>query len=147
MTTANLVKLGIKDALISNLRIQSHQIVQAGPSTLLSVFPDPKEMQKSGAVNLPGNQTRITIVVTLPEFLQDRQYNLWLLGEKQPLRPFPQPLPNQQPGDRVFEMMLHGGVNVVEAHLVAAIPRSERVEGGSEIEVEVLTALVNVMRN
>ena len=57
-----------------------------------------------------------------------------------------QVLPDQLPQERAFEVVLHPGVNVIEAHLIAAIPRSEREPGGDETELEVFTVFVNVMR-
>lgn len=83
----------------------------------------------------------------LPDSLEDRQYSLWMLLDKQTLKPSPQPMPNQLPQERVFEVMLHPGVNVVEAHVVAAIPRADRVYGGPEVELEIFTVFVHVMRN
>jgi hypothetical protein len=137
---------GIKDALISQLRIQAHPSIHAEPSLLAEVLPHRKEMQQCATVNVPPTHTRVLIVLTLPDFLYDRQYNLWTLMNKQPLQMSHHQLPKQSPYERVFDVLLHPGVNVVEAHLVAAIPRGERVPGGSEVEVEVLTAYLNVMR-
>ncbi|KAH0597580.1 hypothetical protein MHUMG1_04959 [Metarhizium humberi] len=138
---------GIKDALISRLRIQLHPSMQPGDPVLLDVLPLPHEMQQSGTVNVPPIINRIFIVPMLPDFLQDRQYSLWVLIDKQPLKPCHQPIPNQLPQERAFDVMLHPGVNVIEAHLIAAIPRHERVPGGPEVELEVFTAYVNVLRN
>ncbi|KID84615.1 Bromodomain protein [Metarhizium guizhouense ARSEF 977] len=138
---------GIKDALISRLRIQLHPSMQPGDPVLLDVLPLPHEMQQSGTVNVPPIINRIFIVPMLPDLLQDRQYSLWVLIDKQPLKPCHQPIPNQLPQERAFDVMLHPGVNVIEAHLIAAIPRHERVPGGPEVELEVFTAYVNVLRN
>ncbi|KAF5123864.1 Protein polybromo-1 [Metarhizium anisopliae] len=138
---------GIKDALISRLRIQLHPSMQPGDPVLLDVLPLPHEMQQSGTVNVPPIMNRIFIVPMLPDLLQDRQYSLWVLIDKQPLKPCHQPIPNQLPQERAFDVMLHPGVNVIEAHLIAAIPRHERVPGGPEVELEVFTAYVNVLRN
>lgn len=103
-------------------------------------------MNQSAAVNLLPHQNRVAILIQLPDFLQDRQFNLWALLDKGPLKASLQPLPGQDPNEKAFELILRPGVNVIEAHLVAAIPKEERKEGGPEIEVEVFTVLVNVLR-
>ncbi len=95
-----------------------------------TVLPAPEDMQQSATINLPAEYSHVTIIATLPDFLQDRQYSLWTLVEKHPLKLSQQVVPNQSHKDRVFEAMLHPGVNIVEAHLVAAIPRSERPQAG-----------------
>lgn len=104
-------------------------------------------MQQSATINLPATHNRITITTLLPDFLQDRQYSLWAMMDRQALKSSYQQLPNQHSQERVFDAHLHPGLNMIETHLVAAIPRSERVPGGPEIELEVFTVFVNVMRN
>ncbi|KAG5950762.1 hypothetical protein E4U53_004461 [Claviceps sorghi] len=137
---------GIKDALMSRLRIQLHPAMQADHPVLLDVHPLAREMQHSGTVTLPPSINRVIILPLLPDFLQDRQYSLWVLIDKQPLKPCHQPIPNQLPQERAFDIMLHPGVNVVEAHLIAAVPKHEREHVGAEVELEVFTAFLNVLR-
>lgn len=121
--------------------------MQVEHSNLLTVLPQPNELQQSATVGLPPHYNRVFIVPTLPDFLYDRQYSLWVMIDKQPLKPCMQVLPNQLPQERAFEVVLHPGVNVIEAHLIAAIPRSEREPGGPEAELEVFTVFANVMRS
>lgn len=138
---------GFKDALISRLRIQTFTGPQPSDrSTALTVWPDEHEMNQSAAVNLLPGQNRIAVLIQLPEFLQDRQFSLWALLDKGPLKASHQPLPGQEHHEKAFELILRGGINVIEAHLVAAIPKDQRKEGGPEIEVEIFTVLVNVLR-
>ncbi|KAL6829622.1 Bromodomain-containing protein [Trichoderma afarasin] len=137
---------GIDSALIEQLRIQTHPSIPNERPTLLTILPNAKEMQQSATINLPPTQTRIWIVVTLPTFLQDRQYSLWTLVDKQPWKQLMQPIPNQTHHERAFDVMLHPGLNVIETHLIAAIPRHEREPGGPEVELEVFTVLINVSR-
>lgn len=132
---------------MSRLRIQLHPGMQADNPVLLDVHPLPREMQQSGTVNLPPSLNRVFILPLLPDFLQDRQYSLWVLIDKQPLKPCHQPIPNQLPQERAFDVMLHPGVNVIEAHLIAAVPKHEREQVGAEVELEVFTAFVNVLRH
>lgn len=114
---------------------------------MVTILPDAKEMQQSVTVNVPPTHTRVGMITRLPEALQDRQYSLWTLFDKQPLQPNHQVHPGQHSSERIFEANLHPGVNVIESHLVAAIPKAEREPGGSEIELEIFTIYVNVMRN
>ncbi|PNP58730.1 hypothetical protein THARTR1_01746 [Trichoderma harzianum] len=137
---------GIDSALIEKLRIQTHPSMPNERPTLLTILPNAKEMQQSATINLPPTQTRIWIVVTLPTFLQDRQYSLWTLVDRQPWKQLMQPIPNQTHHERAFDVMLHPGLNVIETHLIAAIPRHEREPGGPEVELEVFTVLINVSR-
>jgi hypothetical protein len=104
-------------------------------------------MQRSGTITIPPTHSRVTLVTQLPQFLQDRQYNLWTLMDKTPLKPNQQTYPNQHMTERVFEAILHPGLNVVESHLIAAIPRDERIPGEPEVELEIFTIFVNMMRN
>ncbi|KAM0477871.1 hypothetical protein ACHAPX_005637 [Trichoderma viride] len=138
---------GIDSALIEKLRIQTLPSIPNERPTLLTVLPNAKEMQQSATVNLPHSQTRIWIVVTLPSFLQDRQYSLWTLVDRQPWKQLMQPIPNQTHHERAFDVMLHPGLNVIETHLIAATPRHEREPGGPEAELEVFTVLINVSRS
>ncbi|KAL6794837.1 Bromodomain-containing protein [Trichoderma sp. SZMC 28013] len=137
---------GIDSALIEKLRIQTHPSMPNERPTLLTILPNAKEMQQSATINLPPTQTRIWIVATLPTFLQDRQYSLWTLVDRQPWKQLMQPIPNQTHHERAFDVMLHPGLNVIETHLIAAIPRHEREPGGPEVELEVFTVLINVSR-
>ncbi|OAA81268.1 Bromodomain protein [Akanthomyces lecanii RCEF 1005] len=138
---------GITDALVSRLSIQAHPMLQLAQPNLGSIYPDPKYLQQSGVVNVPHHCNRVFVVIALPEFLHERHYSLWTLINRLPVKPYPQMLPGQQPEELAFEVGLHPGVNVVETHLIAAIPGEERVPGGPESELEVFTVYVNVMKN
>lgn len=56
-------------------------------------------------------------------------------------------MPSPHVKERGFDAILHPGINVVEVHLIAAIPRHERVPGGAETELEIFTIFVNVMKD
>lgn len=128
------------------MQLRFHRHGQTEPY-IATVLPDAKDMQQSATITLPPEYSHVTMITTLPDFLQDRQYSLWVLCEKHPLKPNPQRIPHQQPRDRVFEAMLRPGLNMLEAHLIAAIPRSERVLGEDEAELEIFTVFVNVLRS
>jgi hypothetical protein len=138
---------GLDDALIESVKIQVHPTLQSHSPVLATVKPSPKEMDQAATVNLPSHLTRILIVTAIPNHLHNRQYSLWTLVNKQPFKPLHLQAPGQQPNERAFEAMLHHGINVIETHLIAAIPQDERVPGGPEVELEVFTITVNVLRN
>ncbi|KAF4467799.1 polybromo-1 [Fusarium albosuccineum] len=138
---------GVKDALIESVRIQVHPGFQSHSPTLATVRPDPFQMRQSVTINLSPHLNRILVVPAIPEHLHDRQYSLWTLFNKQPLKPIHHQAPGQQPNEHAFETVLHHGVNSIEVHLIAAIPRNERVPGGPEVELEIFTILVNMLRN
>lgn len=142
-----LTNLGIDDALIESMKIQVHPTLQSHSPVLATIRPNPKEMEQSATLNLPPHLTRILAVTAIPSHLQTRQYSLWTLVNKQPLKPIHHQAPGQQPHERAFEAMVHPGLNVLESHLIAAIPRDERVPGGPEVELEVFTISINVLRN
>lgn len=104
-------------------------------------------MQQSATINLPPEFNRAALLTALPEFLQQRHYSLWVMLDRQPLKPSNQPIPDQEPDERLFETMLHPGINMIEAHLCAALPRDERQPNAPEVELEVFTIFVNVARN
>ncbi|SPJ72324.1 uncharacterized protein FTOL_02052 [Fusarium torulosum] len=138
---------GIDDALIETMKIQVHPSLQSHSPILATIKPNPLEMDQSATINLPTHLTRILVVTAIPNHLQNRQYSLWTLVNRQPLKPILHQAPGQKPHERAFEAMLHPGVNVLESHLIAAIPRDERVPGGPEVELETFTISVNVLRN
>jgi hypothetical protein len=138
---------GLDDALIESVKIQVHPTLQSHSPVLATVKPNPKEMDQAATVNLPSHLTRILVVTAIPNHLHNRQYSLWTLVNKQPFKPLHLQAPGQQPNERAFEAMLHHGINVIETHLIAAIPRGERVPEGPEVELEVFTITVNVLRN
>ncbi|KAF5558649.1 polybromo-1 [Fusarium mexicanum] len=138
---------GIEDALIESMKVQVHPTLQSHSPVLATIRPNPKEMEQSATLNLPPHLTRILAVTAIPSHLQNRQYSLWTLVNKQPLKPIHHQAPGQQPHERAFEALLHPGLNVLESHLIAAIPRDERVLGGPEVELEVFTISINVLGN
>lgn len=142
-----LTESGIDDALIETMKIQVHPSLQSHSPILATIKPNPLEMDQSATINLPTHLTRILVVTAIPNHLQNRQYSLWTLVNRQPLKPILHQAPGQKPHERAFEAMLHPGVNVLESHLIAAIPRDERVPGGPEVELETFTISVNVLRN
>lgn len=142
-----LTNTGIDDALIESMKIQVHPTLQSHSPVLATIRPNPKEMEQAATLNLPPHLTRILAVTAIPSHLQTRQYSLWTLVNKQPLKPIHHQAPGQLPHERAFEAMLHPGLNVLESHLIAAIPRDERVPGGPEVELEVFTISINVLRN
>lgn len=120
--------------------------MQVEHPNILTVLPHPQEPQQSATVSLAPHYNRAFVVLKLPDFLYERQYSLWVLINKLPLKPCMHPLPNQQQQERAFEVVFHPGINVIEAHLIAAIPCSEREQGGPEAELEVFTVFANLMR-
>ncbi|KAF4995872.1 hypothetical protein FGRMN_4829 [Fusarium graminum] len=138
---------GIDYALIETIKIQVHPSLQSHSPVLATIKPNPLEMDQAATVNLPNHLARILIVTAIPHHLQNRQYSLWTLVNKQPHKPIMHQVPGQKPHERAFETILHSGVNIIESHLIAAIPRDERVPGGPEVELETFTISVNVLRN
>lgn len=138
---------GVSDALLSRLSIQAHPMLQLAQPKMGSLYPDPKYLQQSGVINVPQHCNRVFVITMLPDFLHERHYSLWTLINRQPVKPYPQMIPGQLPQELAFEVGLHPGVNVVEAHLIAAIPSEQREVGGPESELEIFTAYVNVTKN
>ncbi|RDA90754.1 hypothetical protein CP533_2978 [Ophiocordyceps camponoti-saundersi (nom. inval.)] len=146
------ISTGINDALIARMRIQLHpNIMQAegnpnGNPNILTIMPHPTDLLRSTAVTLSPHHNRVFIVLKIPEHLYHRQYSVWVLIDKQCLKPCLHPLPNQLPLERAFEAFLRPGMNVIETHLIAALPRSERRPGEPDVELEIFTAYVNLLR-
>ncbi|CAM1504446.1 Fc.00g020370.m01.CDS01 [Cosmosporella sp. VM-42] len=139
---------GADDALISRVRVfPMPSSSQPHYTPLATVLPNPKEMQTSATINISPSQSRVFIVPHVSGHLRDRQYSLWTMVNKQPIKPTGHQIPGQLPYERCFEYIFHPGINVVETHLIAAVPRSERTPGGPEVELEVFTIFVNVLRN
>lgn len=117
----------------------------------VTVKPLEKVSQQSVTVHMPANQLRIQIVPTLPAFLEKegRQYRLWVIINRHTLTPV-HGVPGQMlsTGERVFEAQLQAGiVNTIEVHVVAALPKGQKLPSGEDFEVEQMTVLANVVRN
>ncbi len=58
------------------------------------------------------------------------------------------PLPHDpiEPGAKLYEAHLHPGVNTMEIQLVAGLPRGQRLPNGSEVELEKITVLANMIK-
>ncbi|KAM0276595.1 hypothetical protein ACHAQH_006600 [Verticillium albo-atrum] len=140
------------DALIQNLRVQTHPLLNMHPHQVVyDIAPLEMESQQSVAMHLPANQLRVQIILTLPTFLQaqQRQYKIWAIANRHVLSQ-QAPVAGQTlpPFSSAFEVQLHAGsVNVIEVHVIAALPKSERTPDGPEVELEQFTVLANVLRN
>ncbi|KAI8203836.1 Chromatin structure-remodeling complex subunit rsc4 [Colletotrichum sp. SAR 10_86] len=142
---------GIADALISSLKVQTHPMINHDRRFEVTVKPLEKVSQQSVTVHMPANQLRIQIVPTLPAFLEKegRQYRLWVIINRHTLTPV-HGVPGQvlSTGERVFEAQLQAGiVNTIEVHVVAALPKGQKLPSGEDFEVEQMTVLANVVRN
>ncbi|KAI8159781.1 Chromatin structure-remodeling complex subunit rsc4 [Colletotrichum sp. SAR 10_65] len=142
---------GIADALICSLKVQTHPMINHDRRFEVTVKPLEKVSQQSVTVHMPANQLRIQIVPTLPAFLEKegRQYRLWVIINRHTLTPV-HGVPGQvlSTGERVFEAQLQAGiVNTIEVHVVAALPKGQKLPSGEDFEVEQMTVLANVVRN
>ncbi|KAH0444215.1 bromodomain containing protein [Colletotrichum camelliae] len=142
---------GIADALISSLKVQTHPMINLDRRFEVTVKPLEKVSQQSVTVHMPANQLRIQIIPTLPAFLEKegRQYRLWVIINRHTLTPV-HGVPGQvlSTGERVFEAQLQAGiVNTIEVHVVAALPKGQKLPSGEDFEVEQMTVLANVVRN
>lgn len=138
---------GVESALISRITVQTHPHAQSSDPFKAIILPDQYETQTTATVNIPPGHSRICVAPYLPQFLNERQYGLWALMDKQPLKQAVHPLPGQLSQERVFEVLLHPGVNVLELHVVAAIPQEDRAPEGPEVEIEIITVLANVLKS
>ncbi|CRK33973.1 hypothetical protein BN1708_006228 [Verticillium longisporum] len=150
--TARRAGKGASDALIQNLRIQTHPVLNMHQHQVVyDITPLESESQQSVAMHLPANHLRVQIILTLPPFLQaqQRQYKIWAIANRHVLSQ-QVPVAGQvlPPFSSVFEAQLNAGsVNVIEVHVIAALPKAERTLDGPEAELEQFTVLANVMRN
>lgn len=128
------------------MQLRAHPSVNPQQHVLGTVLPDAQYLQQSATINLPAYVNRIYILPRVPDHLMDRHFSLWVLIDKQLVKASQHAIPDLSPHDPAFEVMLHPGVNVIEAHMIAAIPAIERVEGGSDAELEIFTAFVNVAK-
>ena len=143
-------------ALISNLKIQTHPGISGlKPEKRIDfdLGPHPREAQQCVALNVPAdhpNNMKVQIIPTLPAFLQEQQrfFKLWVLQDGQTLYPSsPHGVQNLPPNSPIFFAELHGGINRVEVHVIAGLPRGQTLPGGADVELEIFTVLLNVLRN
>ena len=143
---------GSADALITSVLIRTHPTVHVDKRFTLEVPAHPTLAQQTITAIVPSNQYKMQIIPRLPPFeLQYRHFNLFVLvNGRYPPRSTPLPIPGdtlQLPaGTPVFDATLAPGLNSIEFHVVAAVPREQRTPNGHSCELEKITVLAHLLR-
>lgn len=150
--TISLTKLpGAADALITNLTIQAHPMINIGSRFNMSLNPLERECKQSVTVHVPATQLRLQVIATLPMFLEKegRQWRLWVQVNRSTVQQS-HPIQGQMlpVNARVFDVQLQAGmVNEIDVSVAAALPKGQKLPNGADFEVETMTLLANVHRN
>jgi hypothetical protein len=154
LLTTELTILGLSDALITNLHIRGHPNVPIDNDKRFNIrIPaDPVYAQHSITVHVPNNQYKLQIIpVIAPLEQQNRAYRLFVVCNGNVLsRSPPFPIPDDDLAHLqnllVFEANLGLGLNEIQVHIVAALPKGQKLPGGEECEVEVFRVVAQLMR-
>jgi len=147
---ASNIRLGLADALITNFRMRTHPGLATDRRFRFQLPPHPKLTQQSVAVNIPVNQWKQQIMVTMaPSILtQQRHFKLFIIINGVTMLPsLPPPNEPIEPGAKVYDATLSAGMNTIQVHLAAALPKGQRLPNGSEAQIEKVTVLAHVMKN
>ncbi|OHE93497.1 hypothetical protein CORC01_11183 [Colletotrichum orchidophilum] len=128
----------VADALISNLTVQTHPMINAGGRFEITLLPLERECKQSMTVHLPAGQLRIQIIATMPTFLEkdERQWRLYVSVNRQVVHQF-HPIQGQvlPVNARVFDVQLQAGtVNEIEVSVAAALPKGQKLPSGADFE-------------
>lgn len=117
---------GVSDALIKNLRIQSHPSLGSNPKFILHIPASPVVRQQSVVVHVPASQSYLSLLLhILPNSIQRRTKLVALFGtQKTPLGPSPQ----SSPSELAYDIKLTSGLTKIDFQMVAA--RAAAHEGG-----------------
>ncbi|KAJ0303451.1 hypothetical protein COL5a_011351 [Colletotrichum fioriniae] len=142
---------GAADALITNLTIQAHPMINIGSRFNMSLNPLERECKQSVTVHVPATQLRLQVIATLPMFLEKegRQWRLWVQVNRSTVQQS-HPIQGQMlpVNARVFDVQLQAGmVNEIDVSVAAALPKGQKLPNGADFEVETMTLLANVHRN
>ncbi|KAG7044709.1 bromodomain containing protein [Colletotrichum scovillei] len=139
------------DALITNLTIQAHPMINIGSRFNMSLKPLERECKQSVTVHIPATQLRLQVIATLPLFLEKegRQWRLWVQVNRSTVQQS-HPIQGQvlPVNARVFDVQLQAGmVNEIDVSVAAALPKGQKLPNGADFEVETMTLLANESSN
>lgn len=131
--------------------LRTHPTILGDPERRfrLQLPAHPKLAQHSVAVHIPASHWRQQIILSLHPSIQAQQraFKLFVIVNSVTVGPAV-PAPNDpiENGAMLFEGSLHHGVNTIEIHLIAAVPKGQRLPNGPETELEIITIFANVMK-
>lgn len=148
--------LGLSDALITNLCIRTHPNMGKldGERFTINIPADPVYAQHSTTVHVPNQQYKLQVILRIaPLEQQNRAYRLFVVCNNQVQVRTP-PFPIVDGGEDlavkdnplVFDANLSLGMNEIQVHIVAALPKGQKLPGGEECEVEVFRVVAQLLR-
>jgi hypothetical protein len=118
----------------------------------IKIAADPVYAQHSTTVHVPNSQFKLQVIPVLaPLEQQQRMYKLYVVcnGVVQG-RQAPFPIPGDDlhltSNSLVFDANLSLGMNEIQVHVVAALPKGQKLPGGEECEVEVFRVVAQLLR-
>lgn len=148
-----LTSSGLADALITSLRIRAHpQCKFEGKRFNVKIDADPVLAQHSTTVHIPRDQPRLQVIPIIgPLEQQNRAYRLFVVvNGRVEHRQAPFPIPGDDlaltQNSLVFDAKLELGMNEIQVHVVAALPKGEKLPGGEDCEVEVFRVVAQLLR-
>jgi len=143
-------RLGVADALITSFGMRTHPGLATDRRFRFQLPPHPKLAQQSVAVNIPVNQWKQQIMVSMaPSILaQQRHFKLFVIINGATMLPtVPPPNDPIEPGAKLYDATLSAGMNTIQVHLAAALPKAQRLPNGPDAQVEKITVLAHVLKH
>lgn len=141
--------VAVKDAILTNLCIRTPLDNSPDRRFVFNVPPSSKLLQQNFTINLGPTQWKLQIVPRISTILEEQQrpYKLFILVNGQVLsRGVPNPREPLQAGELTFDATLHQGVNTISVHMLAALPKGETLQNGSDAVLEKVMVLANVVK-
>ncbi|KAK2068253.1 hypothetical protein P8C59_002902 [Phyllachora maydis] len=142
---------GIADALITNITLRTHPSIRLDKRFKIQVPAHPKLAHQTITILVPGEHRCLQIIPKIaPLEQQKRQFRQFVIVNGVTLhRAPPLPIPEDPlPLDAiVYDGTLQHGVNMIQIHMIAALPRGQQLPNGAECELEKVTILAHLLRS
>ena len=132
--------------------IRGHPTIHTDARFSYEIPADATLAQRTLVVTVPSNQYKLQIIPKLPPLeQQQRQYRLFVVVNGSSLgRSAPIPLPGDtvplNPNSLVFDASLLPGLNYIELHIIAALPKGQTLSNGADCELEKLILVTHLLR-
>ncbi|PGH18514.1 hypothetical protein AJ80_04484 [Polytolypa hystricis UAMH7299] len=139
----------VRKALISNVTISSHPLLNLRQNLRIDIPPSPSSTQQSMAINLPSACRIISISPNVVASSLQRQTQLSVSVAGQKLSPTTVPLRPVNAAGPTYEVPLRAGVTRIDVEMIArparGIPKISPNQGG-EVDYERVTIFANLLK-
>jgi len=136
-------------ALISNVSISTHPVLNLRKNFRLDIPPSPTSCQQSVTINLPSTYHVLAVIPTVVSSSLQRQTQLTVTLGMQKLAPAAAPMRVMNSTKPMYEVRLAMGITKIEIEMIAGPARGMpkfALPHGPEVDYERLTVYINLLR-